>query len=164
MLQTASFDIFVLADPQVGGIFAGVLLGIVKLLKSLAEIRKLLAETKKINAEAADLLSKQASALRERGLREIAAEAMSKAVLPDVSRANELAIANRQAVTYIESKIQLNVVFEVRASPTVGNVASEEVEGTAKSLQQILEGGNALAELASNQVVPLLAERGPSDS
>ena len=156
VLQTGSFDIFVLANPIVGAIVAGVLAGTVKLLKELAEIRKLQAETKKINAEAADLLGRQAATAKEKGLQEITRGALAQAVTTDAARSNELAIATRQSVVYVESKVHVNVVFEVRMSEADTSAERPKDAGENAAVEQISTHGNALAELDSQRAVPLL--------
>jgi hypothetical protein len=156
MIQTGSCDLFLIADPVVGGIVAGVLVGIVNLLKSLAEIKKLQAETKKFNAEAAELLSKQGTGVKEKGLQEITRTALAQSNVTDAARANELAIATRQAVVYIESKVQLNVIFEVRMGDTGESSKTDKADTENSAIEQIASGGNALAEFDAQRLTPLL--------
>lgn len=146
-IDTGSFNIFALADPATGGLFAAMLAGLVALIKKVAEIRKLAAETRKINVEIAEKLENQANDERQAGLKKIADECMQTAEISDAGRRNELELALTHTVSYVDAKMQVNVVFEVRAS-------AKSAAGDARSeatLNLIRENGNALAEITQRE-------------
>lgn len=146
-IETGSFNIFTLADPATGGLFAAMLAGLVALIKKVAEIRKLAAETRKINVEIAEKLESQAADERQVGIKKVTDECMQTAEISDAGRRNELELSLTHAVSYVDTKMQMNVVFEVRAS-------AKSVSGDAPAeaaLNLIRENGNALAEIAQRE-------------
>ena len=152
-VEKGSVNLFSLADPAVGSIVAALLAALVTLVKKVAEIRKIAAETRKINVEVAEKLEQQAVAARKAGIEDIAAQYVTRDVATQDPRRNELDIALTHTIAYLDAKIQMNVVFEVRAS------ASAEAAGEAiqTALQVIRQSGNALAEFSRSEWQLLLA-------
>jgi hypothetical protein len=155
-IDTGSFNIFALADPAVGGLFAAVLVGLVTLVKQVAEIRKLAAETRKINTEVAEQLEKQANDERQTGIARVAERCLQSTDISDLSRRNELTLSLSKSIAYVDAKMQMNVVFEVRASAsTVSGDGNEEA-----ALKLIRQSGNSLAEIALREWQLLLPANG----
>jgi hypothetical protein len=144
-LETGSFNIYTLANPSVGALFAAMVAGLVALWKQVAEIRKLAAETEKINLEIAEKLKAQANELRQAGVDKLATDCLATTVESNDARRNELTVSFSQALAYLDTKIQMNVIFEVRAAGINAGESTPELEAALKSIRS---NGAILADAA----------------
>ena len=158
-LDNASADFFWSVALEVGLLSASALWGIALLREKTATARKLEAETRKLDAEAADILRKRAVEDAEIGRREIQQKLMAASKVDDAARRNELDGFTKHAIRYFEARIELGVIFEVRAPDVPGTPdgeAQDEAPRHQKVIAQIREKGSALAPLDIQLQLPLL--------
>lgn len=156
-LETGSFQVFLTVGTATGAIIATIVWRLLRTWKQIEEIRKLRAETRKVDAEASDLLDKRAQRQREEAVEKIHKDVMSQCDASiDATRRNELSIAVKQSIAFVDTRIQMNVLFEVGASdmPARQTPAGEREQ---KETKLIRERGAAMWEVQASLARPLLA-------
>jgi len=156
-LETGTFEIFFTTGTAVGALVATIVWRLLRTWKQIEEIRKLRAETRKIDAEASDLLEKRAKRQRDEAVQRIHTEVMGQsAPSVDQARKNELEISVKQAIAFIDERIQRNVLFEVSVAVQIapGGTAPRAREKDAAQL--IRERGAAMWEVQAKMSQPLL--------
>lgn len=158
-LETGSFEVFLTVGTATGAIVATIVWRLLRTWKQIEEIRKLRAETKKIDIEASDLLEKHEKRQRGDSIERIHADVMAQCPSTvDEGRRNELSISVRQSISYIDTRIHLNVLFEV--APSAASLDSTESAGGPETeVKLIRERGAAMWEIQENTERRLLAEK-----
>jgi hypothetical protein len=155
-LETGTFEIFLTTGTATGALVATVIWRLLRTWKQIEEIRKLRAETRKIDAEASELLEKRAQRQREEAVGRIHKEVMTQCDEGiDEARRNELSISVKQSIAFVDTRIQLNVLFEVAPTEMPPRQTSAG-EREAKETKLIRERGTAMQEIQASIARPLL--------